>query len=173
MEKEAPSSLFVNDGSFMERFKQLQQENAKDTSTPLGDPKQSSIVSRSGNPSATKTHLDSKANNSEKSSQPLSGGKLAFSLKQKSRLVAPPVKLAADEDEDDADARSNLGDMSVKRQKLIKQEAYEESSGHDDVGKYHFMNIILCGQGCDGRLLFGLSFLSRNGTARLLQIISK
>ncbi|KAI3414986.1 AAI domain-containing protein [Psidium guajava] len=165
MEKEAPSSLFVNDGSFMERFKQLQQENAKDTSTPSGDPKQSSIVSRSGNPSATKTHLDSKANNSEKSSQPLSGGKLAFSLKQKSRLVAPPVKLAADEDEDDADARSNLGDMSVKRQKLIKEEAYEESSGHGDVGKYHFMNIILCGQGCDGRLLFGLSFLSRSGTA--------
>ncbi|KAI6668882.1 hypothetical protein NL676_003767 [Syzygium grande] len=117
----------------MERFKQLQQEKAKDTCAPSGDSKQSSVGSRSSNPSATKTHLDCKANNSGKSSQPLSGGKLAFSLKQKSKLVAPPVKLAADEDEDDADARSNLGDTSVKRQKLIKQEAYEKSSGHDDV----------------------------------------
>lgn len=172
MEKEAPSSLFVNDGSFMERFKQLQQEKAKDTCAPSGDSKQSSVGSRSSNPSATKTHLDCKANNSGKSSQPLSGGKLAFSLKQKSKLVAPPVKLAADEDEDDADARSNLGDTSVKRQKLIKQEAYEKSSGHDDVGKYHFMNIILCGQDCDGRLLFGSSFLSRNGMTRSIQIIT-
>ncbi|KAL3719185.1 hypothetical protein ACJRO7_004182 [Eucalyptus globulus] len=133
MEEEAPSSLFVNDGSFMERFKQLQQEKAKDTSAPSGDPKQSSVVSRSSNPSAAKTPLDGKANNSGKSSQPLSGGKLAFSLKQKSKLVAPPVKLAADEDEDDADARSHLGDTSVKRQKLSKQDAYGESSGHDDV----------------------------------------
>lgn len=172
MEEEAPSSLFVNDGSFMERFKQLQQEKAKDTSAPSGDPKQSSVVSRSSNPSAAKTPLDGKANNSGKSSQPLSGGKLAFSLKQKSKLVAPPVKLAADEDEDDADARSHLGDTSVKRQKLSKQDAYGESSGHDDVGKYHFMNIILCGQGCDGRLLLGSTFLSRNGMMRLIQIIS-
>ena len=119
MDKEAPSSLFVNDGSFMERFKQLQQENGKDLEKDKGavekESKPKTIVS--GNlapkPSTGKISMQFKANNSSKITQPSSGGKLAFSLKQKSKIVAPVVKLGEDEDDDDEADGGNVSGIQA------------------------------------------------------------
>ncbi|KAJ7982183.1 SURP and G-patch domain-containing protein 1-like protein [Quillaja saponaria] len=132
MDKEVPSGLFVNDGSFMERFKQLQQEQEKEKSVKLEESKPIKIVSGSltPNPSISKT---SKANQTGKSSQDTSGGKLAFSLKQKSKLVAPPVKLVADEDEEEADAGDVSSDAPAKRQKLGQTNGSEKPSRLLDV----------------------------------------
>ena len=116
MEKGAASGLFVNDGSFMERFKQLQQEKEK------GESKLGTNVSGTITP---------KPANSK-------SGKLAFSLKQKSKLVVPPVKLGEDEDEDkdEKDTGNISGDGPVKRQKLGQVDASDYSSKQVDVGNY-------------------------------------
>lgn len=95
MEKGKASSLFVNDGSFMEKFKQLQEQKEK------GPPPLS--ASQKPNPVLS---------NNNKS---LSGGKLAFSLKQKSKLVTPAVKLSEDEEDDESNP---LSDVPSKRQKF-------------------------------------------------------
>ena len=98
MEKGKASSLFVNDGSFMERFKQLQQE--KEKGPPLsGSPKPNPVIS----------------NNKSSSS-----GKLAFSLKQKSKLVAPAVKLSEDEEDDESNGGNGIGDVPLKK-KILDQ----------------------------------------------------
>ncbi|KAM7508991.1 hypothetical protein LguiA_019444 [Lonicera macranthoides] len=116
MEKGTASGLFVNDGSFMERFKQLQQEKEK------GESKLGTNVSGGVTP---------KPANSK-------NGKLAFSLKQKSKLVAPPVKLGEDEDEDkdEKDTGNISGDGPVKRQKLGQVDASDYSANQVDVGNY-------------------------------------
>ncbi|VVB05446.1 unnamed protein product [Arabis nemorensis] len=117
MEKGAPPSIFVNDGSFMERFRQLQQE--KDTEKDnkvahVDDSKPVKIISGISNPkpSASKISIGLKTNDAQKK-----GGKLAFSLKQKSKLLAPPVMLGSEEDEDEGDANNDQGFGSSKRQK--------------------------------------------------------
>ncbi|KAJ0253553.1 SURP and G-patch domain-containing protein 1-like protein [Hirschfeldia incana] len=121
-----PPSIFVNDGSFMERFRQLQQEKdeVKDKVVPhvVEESKPVKIITGISNPrpssssssSATKTSIAFKTNDAQKK-----GGKLAFSLKQKSKLLAPPVKLGEEEDEDEGDA--DIIDQrfgSAKRPKL-------------------------------------------------------
>ncbi|KAF4366802.1 hypothetical protein F8388_014230 [Cannabis sativa] len=126
MDKGVPPSLFVNDGSFMERFKQLQQDKDKKAFVS-GDPKPIKIVSASLTPNASISKTS--GSDSRKSTQSVSSGKLAFSLKQKSKLASPPVKL--DEDEDEADDDS--GDVPTKRQKLGQPEEYEKPSGQLDV----------------------------------------
>ncbi|KAJ7949135.1 SURP and G-patch domain-containing protein 1-like protein [Quillaja saponaria] len=130
MDKGVPPALFVNDGSFMERFKQLQQEQEKEKSVKLEESKPIKIVSGNltPNPSISKASVDIKANDTGKSSQATSGGKLAFSLKQKSKLVAPTVKLVADEDEEEADAGDVSSDAPAKKQKLGQAEGSEQSS---------------------------------------------
>ncbi|XP_022876670.1 SURP and G-patch domain-containing protein 1-like protein isoform X1 [Olea europaea var. sylvestris] len=130
MEKATDSSLFVNDGSFLERFKQRQQEEGKDKKSDT------SVKSKSGsNTSVTNTPktviskatLEFKANGSRKTNQAPSSGKLAFSLKQKSKLAAPSIKLGEDEDEDENDD-GNLSDrVPMKRPKLDQQDAPEKS----------------------------------------------
>ncbi|GAY36956.1 hypothetical protein WN943_020895 [Citrus x changshan-huyou] len=129
MEKGTPPSLFVNDGSFMERFKQLQQDKDKEKergrgATSVEESKPIKIVAGSSVP---KISMNKPTVDTRKSSLATSGGKLAFSLKQKSKLVGPPVKLGADEDEDEADV-DNSADAPVKRQKLDPPEASEQSS---------------------------------------------
>ena len=113
MDKGAPPpSIFVNDGSFMERFRQLQQEkdDAKDkVPHVVEESKPVKIISRPS--SATKVSIGFKTNDAHKK-----GGKLAFSLKQKSKLLAPPVKLGEEEDEDEGDVKIDHG--SAKRPKL-------------------------------------------------------
>ncbi|KAI3765521.1 hypothetical protein L2E82_15557 [Cichorium intybus] len=79
----------------MEKFKQLQEQKEK------GPPPLS--ASQKPNPVLS---------NNNKS---LSGGKLAFSLKQKSKLVTPAVKLSEDEEDDESNP---LSDVPSKRQKF-------------------------------------------------------
>lgn len=96
------ASPFPNDGSFLERFKQ-QQQNV--SSSP--------VVKSSSNSKGAASGGVAKGS--------VSNGKLAFSLKQKSKLAVAPVKLGEDEDdEDDADthrqakrAKSETGPRSV------------------------------------------------------------
>ncbi|XP_024023337.1 SURP and G-patch domain-containing protein 1-like protein [Morus notabilis] len=135
MDKGVPSSLFVNDGSFMERFKQLQQEKEKDNdkkSSAAGEPRPVKILSATlaPNPTINKTSVDLKANDTRKTTHAVSTGKLAFSLKQKSKLAAPPVKLGADEDEDEEETGDGnvSGDAAAKRQKLGQPDDHEQAS---------------------------------------------
>lgn len=140
MDKGVPPSLFVNDGSFMERFKQLQQqEKDKDKkSSASEEPKPIKIVSATLTPNTTISKTS--GNDTRKTTQTASSGKLAFSLKQKSKLVTPPVKLGADEDEDET-GDGNSSDGPTKRQKLVQPEDNEKPSGKLDVGNYHFSFI--------------------------------
>ncbi|KAG4399001.1 hypothetical protein AAZX31_08G151400 [Glycine max] len=137
MDKGVPPSLFVNDGSFMERFKQLQQEQEKGKNVKLEDSKPIKVNSGSLSPnhSITKTPVDLKVNDTRKTSQGGSSGKLAFSLKQKSKLVPPPVKLSADEDEE-TEAGYVSNDAPLKRQKLGQEEGIDQSSRQLDVVIY-------------------------------------
>lgn len=144
MDKGAPSGLFVNDGSFMEKFKQLQQGNEKEQEKDKGaaekDSKPKTIVSGTvtPKPSFGKVTMQLKANDGRKTPPTASGGKLAFSLKQKSKLVAPAVKLGEDdEDEDEADAVNTSGGVSAKRQKLGQLDASEQSLKRLAVGNYY------------------------------------
>ncbi|KAL2536732.1 SURP and G-patch domain-containing protein 1-like protein [Forsythia ovata] len=136
MEKATDSSLFVNDGSFLEKFRQLQQEKEKDKKSDISKKSKSgSNTSVISTPKTviSKTTLEIKANGSQKTGQVPSSGKLAFSLKQKSKLVAPSVKLGEDEDEDEKDA-GNLSDSGpMKRPKLDQSDASEQSSRQVDV----------------------------------------
>ncbi|KAK2407318.1 SURP and G-patch domain-containing protein [Trifolium repens] len=128
MDKGPPPTLFVNDGSFMERFRQLQQEQERGKNAKPEDSKPIKVVSGPLTPKPS----NSKANDAKKSSQGSSGGKLAFSLKQKSKLVPPPVKLA-DDDEDEIDAGYVSNDAPLKRQKLGQDDGIEQSSRQLDV----------------------------------------
>lgn len=133
MEKPTDSGLFVNDGSFMERFKQLQQkekEKPKSTVNVSGTPTPKLVIGKSS--------MVIKANEPRRTSQSASGGKLAFSLKQKSKLVAPPVKLGEDEDEEEQEIGNSSDDGPAKQQKLGNPVASIQSSTEVDVGNYSF-----------------------------------
>ncbi|KAF9675613.1 hypothetical protein SADUNF_Sadunf09G0050400 [Salix dunnii] len=143
MDKGAPSSLFVNDGSFMEKFKQLQQGNEKEQEKDKGaaekDSKPKTIVSGTvmPKPSFGKVTTQFKTNDASKISQTASSGKLAFSLKQKSKLVVPAVKLGEDEEgADEADAVNTSGGVSAKRQKLGQLDTSEHSLKRLDVAYF-------------------------------------
>lgn len=86
---------FPNDGSFLERFKQLQQ------GVPSEPARTSPLVSmtiKSSRPSSnSKGAAPSRSGSISKGSLP--NGKLAFSLKQKSKLAVNPIKLGEDEDD--------------------------------------------------------------------------
>ncbi|XP_057814936.2 SURP and G-patch domain-containing protein 1-like protein isoform X2 [Cryptomeria japonica] len=139
MEGESNSSLFANDGSFLERFKQLQQQQQQqqqqqdkeqtssqssktDVSSESADaPKTSMVIKKA---STFKPVVLSKAGATP------ANGKLAFSLKQKSKLAAAPVKLGGDEEDEDysEDAKGQSG-RAEKRQKLERSDNSENS--HD------------------------------------------
>lgn len=142
MEKGAPPSIFVNDGSFMERFRQLQQEkdNEKDKVSHVEDSKPVKIISGISNPrpSASKISIGLKTNDAQKK-----GGKLAFSLKQKSKLLAPPVKLGTEEDEDEGDANNDQGFGPAKRQKLEQGDAPVKATKLSDVGMAVYISICV------------------------------
>jgi len=90
------ASPFPNDGSFLERFKQ-QQQNAPSEPTRTSPVVSMTIKSSSNSKGGALSPSVSKGS--------LPNGKLAFSLKQKSKLAVNPIKLGEDEDdEDDADA---------------------------------------------------------------------
>lgn len=143
MDNEATPNLFVNDGSFMERFKQLQQDKSKETGDNAGSTKPRAVALETSTPNSTisKTSFSIKSNDARKL-QPASGGKLAFSLKQKSKVVAPAVKLGADEDEDETDAGNDSVDTSAKRLKLAEKDLSSKSSREVYVGNYFYMYIF-------------------------------
>ncbi|KAK4414433.1 SURP and G-patch domain-containing protein 1-like protein [Sesamum alatum] len=132
MDKATDPSLFVNDGSFMERFKQLQQETEKKGEV-LDKSRSGSSTSVTSTPKTviSKTTVEFKGNGSKRATQAPSSGKLAFSLKQKSKLLAPPVKFG--EDEDDKDAGNSSDDGPTKRPKLGQHDASDQSSKQVDV----------------------------------------
>ncbi|KAG9450686.1 hypothetical protein H6P81_010651 [Aristolochia fimbriata] len=134
MDKGVRSALFVNDGSFMEKFKQLQEEKQQKEAA-VEEPKSGAHINSSGflKPNATisKTVIGSKTGDTRKSTPSASNGKLAFSLKQKSKLPVAPVKLVAEEDENEGDGGS--AGAAVKRQKLNQSDASERSSEQVDV----------------------------------------
>lgn len=134
---EKGKSLFVNDGSFMERFKQLQEGNGKGSTksppTVSGVPIPKHVTSKTGSVS--------KVSDSRKPTTNASGGKLAFSLKQKSKLVAPPVKLDEDDEEERDDGYSS-GNGSTKRQKVGQSDAPVQPTKRVDVGNYFLYTLI-------------------------------
>ncbi|GAB4832615.1 hypothetical protein Ancab_006633 [Ancistrocladus abbreviatus] len=134
MDKGVPSSLFVNDGSFMERFKQLHQEKEKGVSVEESKPKSIASGNLVSTSISSKSTLNSWANDARKNTIATSGGKLAFSLKQKSKLVALPVKLGEEEeDDDDKDAGDALSDSLAKRPKLDQPDASDQLLRQVDV----------------------------------------
>ncbi|KAK1282939.1 SURP and G-patch domain-containing protein 1-like protein [Acorus calamus] len=130
MDKGVGSGLFVNDGSFMEKFKQLQQEKP----AAVEESKSGVMNSSSFKPGSASSKM--------KPGMPTSGGKLAFSLKQKTKIAAAPVKLGADEEEEgDTDNVPNEGlakkqkgqsnnEGTAKRQKLIQSDRAELAPPH-------------------------------------------
>lgn len=136
MEKKANPGLFVNDGSFMERFKQLQQGQSE-KAIPSNETKPTVPAGSSthAKPSAiaNKRALEVKANDGKKVSPASSGGKLAFSLKQKAKVVAPAIKLGEDEEEERGDFGVGSRDETTKRQKLGASDVSQPSSRIGDV----------------------------------------
>ncbi|KAF0909775.1 hypothetical protein E2562_000101 [Oryza meyeriana var. granulata] len=101
--------LFANDGSFMERFRQMQQEKdkaaaASSSSAAASTPKAANpklVVTATSAPS--KRPLELKVGEVKKVGSISSGAKLAFSLK-KNKVAVAPVKFAADDEEDEEDS---------------------------------------------------------------------
>ena len=142
-----PPTLFVNDGSFMERFKQLQQKNCendkeKDKGATSEEQKPIKIITGTSVPhnTSSKTNLQFKVGDVRKTAPT---GKLAFSLKQKSKLPAPSVKLGADEDEDESDVADASDHLPVKRQKLGPHNGSEQPAVQSGVGNYNFILTLL------------------------------
>ncbi|RLM85326.1 SURP and G-patch domain-containing protein 1-like protein [Panicum miliaceum] len=109
--------LFANDGSFMERFKQMQQEMQEKAASAAAS---SAEAPKHANPkpgfavAANKRPLELK-----KAGPAATGGKLAFSLK-KAKVAVAPVFAADDEDEDAADVER---EEPAKRQKSVQADA--------------------------------------------------
>ncbi|KAJ8485699.1 hypothetical protein OPV22_018184 [Ensete ventricosum] len=136
MEKGDKSGLFVNDGSFMEKFKQLQQEKVPAAAADRSKSSTSATPSVALKPSVivNKRLLEVKVNDTKKGSTLTSGGKLAFSLKQKSKVAATPVKFVTDDEEEEAaEAEVISGDEPIKRQKLGQRDIIQSSSQQQDV----------------------------------------
>ncbi|KAL3516535.1 hypothetical protein ACH5RR_023437 [Cinchona calisaya] len=108
MEKGKESSLFVNDGSFMERFKQLQHKEQKEKEKLVAIEQVKSL----------QIYQDLQR----------------LSLLLKSKLVASAVKLGEDEDEEEMVAGNSSDDGPVKRQKLGKPDAFQQWSRQLGVG---------------------------------------
>ncbi|GER57401.1 SURP and G-patch domain-containing protein 1-like protein [Striga asiatica] len=127
MDRGTDRGLFRNDGSSMGKFKNLQEEEKGELS---GKSRSSSMFITPDRKTVTsKPAIDNKASGSK-----VTSGKLAFSLKQKSKLVAPTVKFGEDEDEDEGDARKISDDGPIKRPKLAQFNATDQSSRPVDVG---------------------------------------
>ena len=144
MDKGLPSSLFVNDGSFMERFKQLQQEKVKQAAQEDAKPEQNHSGGSVSNSVGGEHSLSSRPGSVGKATVSGSGGKLAFSLRQKSKVVAASVKLSEDEEEDERGAGEAPVDGSAKRRKLCQQDTSEHPSEGVDVGNYCLCGFLMC-----------------------------
>eukprot|EP00249_Psilotum_nudum_P020224 c27609_g1_i3 orf=448-1818(+) len=146
MEGVNSSEFFANDGSFLERFKQLQngQGSSDISKTPDSSEAETSGATISSVEGLKSTITVKKATflpagfklSSQKSPSPAAAapsasttGKLAFSLKQKSRLPVNPLKLIGDDEEEEDDGRTG-SDRQAKKQK--HERSSEISSPHSD-----------------------------------------
>lgn len=140
MDKATGHGLFVNDGSFMERFKQLQQEKGEQSEqTKSGS---TTPVTQASKTAVSKTAISFKANSSSRAAQAPSSGKLAFSLKQKSKLIATPIHFGEDLDEDKVDAGNSSDDGPTKRPKLAPLYASDQSSKQINIG--NLLVLLIC-----------------------------
>lgn len=139
MGKGVNPDLFVNDGSFLEKFKQLQQNNNEKEvhQESKSGTATSSIHSIKPIVIANKRPLEIKSSDAKKPSSSGSSGKLAFSLKQKSKIVSAPVKLAEDEEEDQEEPELEISE-SGKRQKLGQSDASNSKSEKGDGNVFFF-----------------------------------
>ncbi|ERN17560.1 hypothetical protein AMTR_s00059p00129260 [Amborella trichopoda] len=120
MDKPGDPKLFVNDGSFMERFKQLQQaqldKQGSASAESVKPPTFSGLPKNNMTNIVMSKKVDTGSNDARRpilnSQNP--GGKLAFSLKQKPKLVVAS-KLGVDDEDDDETGHS---DGSSKKPKL-------------------------------------------------------
>jgi splicing factor 4 len=136
--------LFANDGSFMERFKQMQSEMEEKSNSVSTKPLVSSAPPVPAKPSLVlhKRPLDQKGSIMKKTDQ-LAGtstgasGKLAFSLKSKSKVVTAPAGFGLDE-EDDEGGNGESRQEPAKRAKLDQ----ETGSGHGVVGNVFFIVVF-------------------------------
>ncbi|KAH0461804.1 hypothetical protein IEQ34_009379 [Dendrobium chrysotoxum] len=133
MGKGANPDLFVNDGSFMEKFKQLQQDNHE---KEFSDESKSGTTTNSTlsiKPIAipNKRPLEIKSTDIKKPSPSGSSGKLAFSLKQKSKIVSAPVKLAEDEEDDRGESEAGISEPA-KRHKPGQLNASKSKAENGD-----------------------------------------
>lgn len=136
MKRDIAPDIFVNDGSFLEKFNRLQQDKKQKVSIE-GSPSlpDSNLVPKTV-PISSSRPLNAKASSVKKSDIFSSSGKLAFSLKRKSKVVMSAVKLDVDDDEvgKDRENESNKGQIRLQRsgQSLVS----ESSKQHEDVGNY-------------------------------------
>ncbi|CAN6181798.1 unnamed protein product [Urochloa humidicola] len=110
--------LFANDGSFMEKFKQMQEEQAKEKAAAAAA---SSAAPKPANPKQGFAVAANKRPFELKKAGPVAtGGKLAFSLKKAKVAIAPVFAPEDDEEEDAADVGR---EVPAKRQKSVKADA--------------------------------------------------
>jgi splicing factor 4 len=108
--------LFANDGSFMERFKQMQQEKDKDKAPATGA-SPSATAPKAVNPKTPIViPMNKRPLEVKKAAPVLSGGKLAFSLK-KNKAPILPVKFGAEEEDDEDDVAGAKREDHAKRHK--------------------------------------------------------
>jgi splicing factor 4 len=108
--------LFANDGSFMERFKQMQQEKDKEKATPTSASAPAAAPKAVNPKSPIVIPMNKRPLEVKKAAPVLSGGKLAFSLK-KNKAPILPVKFGAEEDEDEDDVGGVKREDHAKRHK--------------------------------------------------------
>lgn len=142
----ADKGLFANDGSFMERFKQMQEKEkekaAAASSSAAAAAKATNpkpVVVAANTPSASKRPLELKGGEVKKAGSISSGAKLAFSLK-KNKVAVAPVKFAAD-DEDEEDVGADR-EEPVKRQKYAQPEAPASVAALSGVVGNHLFTFV-------------------------------
>ncbi|KAF8712046.1 hypothetical protein HU200_028878 [Digitaria exilis] len=113
MDKEG---LFANDGSFMERFKQMQEKEKEKAAAAA-----SAAAPKPANPKPSFAVAANKRPFELKKAGPVAtGGKLAFSLKKAKVAIAP---VFAPEDDEEEGAAAVEREEPTKRQKSVKAEA--------------------------------------------------
>ncbi|KVH95990.1 G-patch domain-containing protein [Cynara cardunculus var. scolymus] len=151
----------------MERFKQLQQEKGKGDKVEASRMDPTLSVPGKPNPVISSSGSVSRASDSRKMNPAPSSGKLTFSLKQKSKLVAPAVKLSEDEDEDEKNAGKASGGGPIKRQKLDQPDAYDRSLKQ----LIHNTSVNIGGKGCSVTDLESVAACYRNNLDSLVHAL--
>lgn len=123
--------LFANDGSFMERFKQMQQEMQEKEKAAATEA--SSAPKHGSSKPGFAVAANKRPFELKKAGPVATGGKLAFSLKKAKVAVAPIF--AADEEEEDVEREE-----PAKRHKSVQADAPVAATPAGAVGNHLFIN---------------------------------